>query len=211
MSNFGFLDLRLVEPYRVAMDEARSAVGGSAVVESAREFSTVGEAILDAELVVGTTSATRREIHQPLHRLEHGVAAYRREGGTLAILFGSEKFGLGKEDISYCHALWRIPSRDQHSSMNLGQAVAVTLYELIRNDVPLPDRPSARAGREELERLEGYLVQALEESGFLHSPSTVEKIRRLILRLDIPPHDAEVWQGMIRQILWKLRDNRKER
>src|SRR5580698_8773708 len=47
----------------------------------------------------------------------------------VALLFGSEKFGLSDEDMSYCHWLMRIPTVDLNLSMNLGQAVAVCLYE----------------------------------------------------------------------------------
>lgn len=209
MSNFGFFDLRLVEPYRVAMDEARSARGGAELLGAAREFPDVGAAIADAAIVVGTTAGTHRELHQRLYRLEQGAQNWRTDPGPLAILFGSEKFGLGNDDLSFCHALWRIPSRQQHGSMNLGQAVAVTLYELIRNDAPPPVRSPRRASQEELRRFESLLMEALAESGYAQSPSTIEKVRRLVSRLEIPPHDASVWQGMMRQILWKLRHNRE--
>ena len=30
------------------------------------------------------------------------------------------------------------------------------------------------------------------------------KMRRLIRRMDLNAHDAEVWLGILRQILWKL-------
>jgi len=127
----------------------------------------------------------------------------------VALLFGSEKFGLSNEDLSHCHWLLRIPTREGHASMNLGQAVAVVLYELIRDDTPISLKPQRRAQQVELQRFEQMLADALAESGYVHSPSTMEKIRTLILRLDISQHDAAVWQGMMRQILWKLRHNRE--
>ena len=209
MSNFGFFDLRLVEPYRVAMDEACSAVGAGELVASAKEFDTVGSAVADAAVVIGTTNAQGREVSRLLRRLEAGARDWQNNAEPLAILFGCEKHGLGKEDISHCHALWRIPTRGEHGSMNLGQAVAVVLYELIRDDTPIPTKPQRRAQQAELQRFEQMLADALAESGYVHSPSTMEKIRTLILRLDISQHDAAVWQGMMRQILWKLRHNRE--
>jgi tRNA/rRNA methyltransferase len=56
MSNFGFSDLRVVNPYEKAFREAVSAVGGAPVLQSARVFETVAAAIEDCSLVVGTTS-----------------------------------------------------------------------------------------------------------------------------------------------------------
>ena len=51
----------------------------------------------------------------------------------VALLFGSEKFGLSNEDMSHCDWLMHIATLDEHASMNLGQAVAVCLYEITRN------------------------------------------------------------------------------
>src|SRR6202012_5393797 len=86
-------------------------------------------------LVVGTTAAGRRELQLELRRLEAAAPAILRRLKTdpVAILFGSEKVGLSNEDMSHCHWLMRIPTREEHGSMNLGQAVAVCLYEIVRN------------------------------------------------------------------------------
>ena len=210
MSNFGFFDLRLVNAYRVAVDEARSAVGAAPLVAAAREFSSVPEAVADSTLVVGTTSAGRREVHQPLRRLEYGARLIRRNAGPVAILFGSEKFGLSNDDLSYCHWLMRIPSREEHASMNLGQAVAVCLYELIRDPRAAARKPLPKklAPQEAVGRLEDLLVEALNESGYLKAPtsaSMVQKVRRLLRRNQLTETDAELWQGMLRQILWRMR------
>lgn len=210
MSNFGFFSLRLVNAYDVAFEEARSAVNAAQLLRSAEQFKSVGEAVADCALVVGTTSGDNRELRIPLLRIEAGMEPVKSNPGPIALLFGSEKFGLGNDDISHCHFLLRIPSREEHPSMNLGQAVAITLYELIRSgDVPMPDILPHRATAESLQRFEELLLNALELSGYALSTSTIEKLRRMIRRLEIPPRDAEMWQGMVRQILWKLRHNRE--
>ena len=72
MSNFGFSEMRLVNPYEVAFREARSAVKSLHVLQAAREFSTVAEAVADCSLVVGTTSRGPRTLEHPLRRLEQG-------------------------------------------------------------------------------------------------------------------------------------------
>jgi len=206
MSNFGFTSLRLVNPYHVAFREARSAVGASKVLLDAVEFQTVSEAIADCDLVVGTASLGNRELKLPIRRLETGSRLIRK-AGTVALLFGSEKFGLSNDDLSHCHWLMRIPTRDEHQSMNLGQAVAVCLYELIRTSATTEPKRIAKAKAGELDRIAGNLMEILEASGYLNektAPSTKLKIRRLVRRMEIGSQDSVVWLGILRQIAWKL-------
>jgi tRNA/rRNA methyltransferase len=214
MSNFGFSELRLVNPYAIAFREARSAVKAHAVLEQAREYPTVAEAVADCALVVGTTAIGPRVLEHPLRRLECGGKLIARKLTTLppahvALLFGSEKFGLSNEDMSHCHWLMRIPAREEHGSMNLGQAVAVCLYEIIRSPAAAKTAPDAKrpAAAAHLERITEFLEVILDRSGYVHARvegSTRMKIRRLVRRLQLNAHDAEVWLGMLRQILWKL-------
>src|SRR5262249_41488309 len=96
MANFGFSRLRVVNPYDLAFREARSAVGAAPLLQDAEEFSTVADAVADADLVVGTTSIGHRELQHPLRRLEYGARLILRRlrQAPVALLFGSEKFGL---------------------------------------------------------------------------------------------------------------------
>jgi len=210
MSNFGFLRLRLVNPYHIAFREARSAVGAEALLRQAEEYKSVAEAVADCTLVVGTTAGARRDLNQPPRSLQQSARELRRQlqSGDVALLFGSEKRGLSNQDMSHCHWLLRIPTRVEHSSMNLGQAVAVCLYELARlpATTPAAEAPKlATAGQ--LERITALLFQALEASGYVKprtASSTEEKVRRLVRRLQMPAEDAEIWLGILRQMAWKL-------
>jgi tRNA/rRNA methyltransferase len=211
MSNFGFRELRLVNPYHVAFQEARSAVKAGVILKNAREFTTVAEAVADCALVVGTTAKGPRALEHPLRRLEYGgrIIARKLASAPVALLFGSEKFGLSNQDLSHCHWLMRIPTREEHGSMNLGQAVALCLYEIVRQPAAARAKPEPRrpARAEDLERLSALLEEVLEHSGYIHDRvqgSTRLKIRRLVRRLQLDAHDAEVWLGMLRQVRWKL-------
>ena len=211
MSNFGFQHLRLVTPWEPSYLGARSAVGASQVLLNAQVFNTVAEAIADCSLVVGTSAVGERELHHPLRVLEQGAELMRNElaAAPVALLFGSEKFGLSNEDLSHCHWLMRIPTRDEHISMNLGQAVAICLYELARGaaNQSQSSKPTP-AGAAEIERISHVLFEALCVSGYVQSPGEAaanEKLRRLLLRLELEKTDAEVWLGMMRQILWKAK------
>lgn len=211
MSNFGFSRLRVVHPYEAAFREARSAVGAASLLAEAEEHHSVASAVGDCSLVVGTTAVRSRHLHHPVRRLEEGAKFIRRRlrTGRVSVLFGSEKFGLSNDDLSHCHWLMRIPTCDKNISMNLGQAVAVLLYELIRDSkAPRTAEKTTPAGAVEIERITEMLTEALSESGFLdrrHVADADQRIRRLVRRLHLPEQDTVMWLGIYRQIVWKLR------
>ncbi len=215
MSNFGFLHLRVVNPYEVAFREARSAVGAAELLANAEEYKSLADAVADCTLVVGTTAVRHRELQHPLKRLEYGARAIREQlaSGRVALLFGTEKFGLATKDLSHCHWLMRIPTREEHISMNLGQAVAVCLYELRRDPKAAQQSEKVkRASAGEVERINGVLLEALRASGYVNPRAeslTEDKVRRLVRRLNLQAEDAELWLGMLRQMLWKIRGGRK--
>ena len=212
MSNFGSEYLRLVNPYAIAFREARSAVGASALLKNAREFNSVAEAVADCELVVGTTAVRNRRLQHPLRRLNDESAGTIRtamKSGRVALLFGSEKIGLTNEDFTHCHWLLNVPTRDQHISMNLGQAVAVCLFgissRVADEEVAKRDEPAASG---EIEKITQGFYEALNISGYVkpgNDAVSEKKVRRLMLRLNLQAIDAKVLLGMVRQIVWKLR------
>ena len=210
MSNFGFQSLRLVNPFAPSFREARSAVGASEILANAARYKSVAQAVEDCSLVVGTTAVRNRDLQHPVRRPEYGARLIRRrlKAGNVALLFGSEKFGLSNDALSHCHWLIRIPTREENISMNLGQAVAVCLYELIRDS--RCERAASQlklATAEELERMTTLLLEALQTSGFLDRrrvSDADQRIRRLVRRLRLPERDAVIWLGMLRQMLWKM-------
>lgn len=221
MSNFGFLRLRVVNPYEVAFRDARSAVGAAYLLANAEECQTVADAVADCSLVVGTTAVGQREILHPLHRLEAGAQLIRsritesadegrhRPANTVALVFGSEKRGLSNEDLSHCAWLMHIPTRAEHISMNLGQAVAICLYELVRDRDTAPAIGEKHpAGGAEIERVTMVLLDLLLMSGYMdeqRKASTAQIVRRLVRRMALDDGDAKLMLGMLRQILWKVR------
>jgi TrmH family RNA methyltransferase len=211
MSNFGFPHLRLVNPYDVAFRDARSAVGAAATLASAKVYKTVAEAVADCSLVVGTTAVGHRDLQHSLVRLEQGANDIRTHlaTGHAALLFGSEKFGLSNSDMSHCHWLMRIPTRDEHASMNLGQAVAVCLYELMRDPAVLAQTAIGNpASSADIERITDTLLLALRASEYPKlntSKSFHAAVRRVIRRLHLQKGDGEFLLGMLRQMIWKIK------
>jgi tRNA/rRNA methyltransferase len=232
MSNFAVMELRAVRPYEKAWREAKSAVGAGELLARAKEFANLAEAVADCSMVVGTTAVGNRDMRHPLRGLEEGARLIRKrmEAGRVAVLFGSEKWGLSNEDLSYCHWLMRIPTRVEHRSMNLGQAAAVVMYELggrgseggkgskgkgkLIASVGLNTNASAKekefAKMETVERIGKALLAALRRSGYIAArgeATAEEKLRRMLRRFSMEAADAEVLLGMVRKILWKLDQN----
>lgn len=98
--------------------------------------------------------------------------------------------------------------------MNLGQAVAVCLYELTRGSASdaLPEKVEpAKSG--EIEQITTGLYEALNRSGYVKPGNDAvaeKKVRRLMMRLNFQELDAKVFLGMVRQIVWKLRQTGKD-
>lgn len=209
MSNFGFSSLRVVRPYDVAFREAKSAVGAAELLKSAREYDSVADAVGDCSLVVGTTAARDRELQHPLRGLHEGATILRRklQRGRVAILFGSEKRGLSNDDFSHCNWLMRIPTEPKQPSMNLGQAVAVCLYEIARSSSKNAQGQIPRdATVGDRERLAAVLLESLRASEYSHSgKEELQKVRRLVHRLSLSSDDSRLLLGMLRQMLWKMR------
>lgn len=232
MSNFGVQKLRVVKPYEAAFREARSAVGASGLLAQAEQYDTVAEAVADCRLVVGTTAAGHRELLHCLQPLEIGGRTIQRQlkKGPVALLFGSERYGLSNHELSFCHWAMRIPTREAHGSMNLGQAVAVCLYELVSGrkkvlskkllaetssgKIPSVKKEKTSAASGDVERMTQLLFSVLDASGYVHpriAAGTEEKLRRLVRRMNLNVNDTVMWLGMLRQMAWKLgvKDDKK--
>ncbi len=217
MYDFGFHDLRVVTEFDRPFEGAKSAIDASVVLGSARLFPDLAAAVADCTLVVGTTAVGERALAHSLHVLQDAGERIGEElaevEGRVAILFGSEKTGLSNEELSHCQWLMTIPMQMyegvRHPSMNLGQAAAVCLYELVRGMSTKRTTGTARplpAG--ENERVAGLLREVLEVSGYMeHHPanSDLEDLRRLVIRMGSDALDGPVWMGMLRQVLWKMR------
>ena len=213
MRDFGFSALRLVSDFPIALSEARSAVDASEVLAGAQEYASLAAAVANCHLVVGTTAVGKRTQEHPLYTVADGSGLLRAalaDGRRVALLFGSEKTGLSREELSHCNWIMTIPMHEmdgqRHPSMNLGQAAAVCLYELVRNTA-VPSQNIDLAAAADQERLTALLAEILDESGYpprLNSADDAQ-LRRLVRRMSLNPADAMTLLGMLRQILWKLR------
>lgn len=227
MHDFGLRHLRVVNEYEVPFEGARSAVDASSVLASATTHSEVADAVADCTLVLGTTAVGARELRHPLLTLVETAPVVHAElagspAARVALLFGSEKTGLSNDELSFCHSLVTIPMHAhpevRHPSMNLGQAVAVCLYELVREEPGIPasagissaETNSAAPNSAELERLTALTTEVLDETEYTRrhpAHSTPADLRRLVRRIASDATTTMIWMGILRQILWKLRQD----
>jgi tRNA/rRNA methyltransferase len=167
---------------------------------------------------VGTGTVTYRKPEQPVVSLPDLAPLAGKElarGGRVAVVFGPEKHGLTREDLSYCHLLVEIPTDPRQPSMNLGQAVAVCLYELACRTF-LPERGAPEAVADgvrsiapsgDLEVLAGVVEETMMAAGY--SPRSMREanrhdLRLLLRRLALNKRDARRILGLFRRILWRL-------
>lgn len=232
MANFGFAHLTVASPYAPHWREARSAVGAPDLLQNARETESLAEALTHCTLIAGTGTLTYRKPEQRVVALPALAPLVQRElarGGRAALVFGPEKHGLTREDLSYCHLLVEIPTDVRQPSMNLGQAVAVCLYELSSRigpteapgnaghaSVPLPTEATERAPAlrtphalsATLDRLAELIEQTMVAAGY--SPAAMQTanrhdLRLLLRRLTLAEPDTRRLLGLFRRILWRLR------
>jgi TrmH family RNA methyltransferase len=228
MANFGFAQLTVVAPYTPHWREARSAVGAPELLQNAKGFATLAEAVAECALVVGTGTLTYRKPEQRVVSLPALAPLVQQElgrGGRIALVFGPEKHGLTREDLSWCHLLVEIPTDPQQPSMNLGQAVAVCLYELASRAFPaqtyIPASAAALIADEAMKhtaasgRLD-LLASVIEETMVAahYSPSTMQTanrhdLRLLLRRLAPSERDMRRTLGLFRRILWVLKQGPK--
>jgi len=180
MANFGLSDLVVVEPYEPIWQETRSAPEAEDVVKNARAVSTWEEAVQNCDIVLGTTSYHQRPLEQAtieLPNLNRYLSPYPA-ANSLALVFGSERSGLSNEELVRCQAVLHIPTDKKVPSMNLGQAVAVVLYELRRTGWE-PEKAPGPAPAEELESLIGTLAALGEATDYPHGYEPAARLGRI--------------------------------
>src|SRR4051794_28949948 len=210
MANFGLSDLRLVQP-RHGWPDAKAtamAAGAANVVEEARVFRTLRDALADLNLVYATTARERgitKEVLTPAEAARR-LRLASASGTKIAVLFGNERAGLDNDEISLADAVITIPTAE-FASLNLGQAVLLTAYEWFRAEdatprarlehSPIHRKPT----RHELLDLFDHLERELEASGFLFPPekhdAMTRAIRATIHRARLTYQEVQTLRGML--------------
>jgi TrmH family RNA methyltransferase len=223
MANFGFSRLTVVAPYEPHWREAKSAVQSENLLQNAKSEECLADAVAGCTLVLGTGTLTHRKPEQPVVPLPL-LAPFIQEKEKIALVFGPEKRGLTRDDLALCHLLVEIPTHPRQPSMNLGQAVAVCLYELAARSaspttdphaldpsIGTPERTKSAdtpATSRDLDLLADVIAQTMAAANY--SPSAMRNANRralhlLLRRLVLSSRDARRILGLFRRILWQFR------
>jgi tRNA (cytidine32/uridine32-2'-O)-methyltransferase len=205
----GFTRMELVSPHRFPDREASAmAAGADDVLEGARVHAGLVDGLAGVSFALGL-SARRREVNlpelTPREAAAQALAAAER-GGQVALVFGNERTGLENEELARCHAMVRIPSVDDFSSLNLAQAVQVMAYELrlallgekLPAPPPLHDEPPADAAQ--MERFFEHLAQTLDDIDFHkgRAPTMIMlRLRKLFLRAQMDERELRMLHGIL--------------
>jgi tRNA/rRNA methyltransferase len=209
MKNFGLSDLRIVAPRDTWPNERAYAMAVTAkdILDSARLYDDLHDALADLNLVYATTARDRgitKEIITPpeaAKRLRQALA-----GDKTGLLFGNERAGLENDDVSLADCVITIPTAE-FASINLGQAVLLCCYEWFKAG---DDTPAARIEhnplhrkptREEMFQLFDHLESELTRTGFLYPPDKREHMQRAIRatihRAKLTYQEVQTLRGMI--------------
>ena len=210
LKNMGLGDLRLVAPSAAAGGRvaAAMAVHADDVLRDAQRYASLGAALADCTLAVGTTC--RRGLYR---RAWSGCARRRRNwlreaaANRVAIIFGPEDTGLVNRELKLCQRLVTIPTAPEYPSLNLAQAVMLVAYELMIAAGAAREMPAAEpyAPAAAVDAMMERLSEALVSIGFLpaENPEHIMFALRAILgRAGIGARELDILSGLARQIRW---------
>lgn len=218
MMNFGFNDLRLVNPQTDHLtDEARRmAVKAGPLLEAASVYDDLPAALADCQLSLGTTRRFGKYREDFLHPDEAGRSLLPwTEKGRVALVFGREDKGLLTAELDLCQRFITIPTDDALPSMNLAQAVSLCLYETSKALGEASGKSHGRKRQATGKVLEGmyrHMKQTLTDIDYLdrQNPEHILRaFRRIFGRSGLNDREVRILQGLWSRIDWLEEERRK--
>jgi tRNA/rRNA methyltransferase len=191
MLNFGLTDLRLVAPRDgwPNPSAAPAASGADSVLDQARVYPGVAEAVADCAHVYATT-VRKRGVTKPVVTPEAAARAIHAETGGSAILFGPERAGLETDDVAVARTIITVPINPTFGSLNLAQAVILVAYEWSKHQA-LASPPATAieppAPQSELDGMIAQLNGMLDETGYFFPVDRTAHARRVLRTLLTKP------------------------
>lgn len=208
MLNFGLTEMRLVAPRDgwPNPDAGPAASGADVVLEQARVFESVAEAIADCGQVYAST-VRRRDLVMPVVGPADMASEIAGSAGRSAILFGPERSGLETEDVALAQKIVTVPINPDFGSLNLAQAVILLAYEWSKHSA-LAQPPAKEleeiAPHAELDGLIAQLDEALVAKGYFHPPSRTQAsrntIRTIFTKAGWSSREVKAVRGIVRAL-----------
>ncbi|WP_129126313.1 RNA methyltransferase [Geomonas oryzae] len=209
MKNMGLADLRLVNPCQVDhLDAIKFAVSARDLLERARIFTSLEDAIADCEYSVATTrrhGKYRSEINTPPEIVEKFAAC--APTSRLALVFGREDSGLTTDEVALCRWQSTIETADEFGSLNLSQAVLIFCYEFLKGvAAPVPVKEARElAGSASLEPMYAHMEKTFLRIGYLNPQNPdhmMRTMRRIFSRAELDEREVASLRGLLSQIDW---------
>lgn len=213
MANGGLFDLRLVAPRDGWPQERawRLASGADRILDQARVFPTVAEAVADLQHVFSTCPRPHHIVSRMLTARGGAIEMRAISARDLkcGILFGPERAGLEAEDMAQADTWIRIPLNPAFNSLNLSQAVMVMAYEWWTAADATPVRQLVThetrvANKGELENFLSHLVGELDECGFLRNaqkrPGMIRNLRHFFERGEVTEQELRTLHGVVAEL-----------
>lgn len=220
MLNFGLTELRVVDPRCDILSESARALssGSELILENAKIFPTLKEAIWDLERVFATTIRPRhmtQMVLSPQAAAKAAITQHREQGSTATscgIVFGRERNGLTNEEVAICDTIVTIPTFKHFSSINLAQACNIMCSELWKRQIELegvappeewlhPRDGERMARRDDLEtlfqRLEAKLTEKNYQLDDKRRDLNYRNIRNLLQRILCTRAEVDLLQGVL--------------
>jgi tRNA/rRNA methyltransferase len=184
MLNFGLTDLRLVAPRDGWPNPSAgpAAAGADIVLEQARVYDTLADAVADCAHVYATT-VRKRGVTKPVVDAEQAARAIHAEPGRSAYVFGPERSGLETDDVALARTILTVPINPEFGSLNLAQAVILCAYEWSKQQAlvqPTIEDLLPPAPQDELEGMIVQLETMLEPCGYFRPASRAAATRRTL-------------------------------
>ncbi len=217
MKTMGISDLRLVNPYAFPSEIATARASGAGdVLDAARVFSSLAEALADAHFVVGTSARHREFVGEVLPVREAiAVAVPHAQAGKVALVFGTEMSGMTNDEVMRCQVLAYVPTNPIYSSLNLGAAVQVACYEW-RVAAQTPANYAAPefqlATQKEIEGFFVHWEKTLIDLTFFNPevPKRLfARLRRLFARTRLEREEVDIFRGFLRSVDDVIAQNKK--
>ena len=221
MKNMAIADLVLVNPKEFPSAEATArASGADDLLARARVVGSLEEALADCRFVVATTARDRVQNFRVLDartaalRLVQEAAALP-PGASVAVVYGTERFGLTNQQLLQAQALLRIPANPDYASLNIAMAAQLIGYEILMARLqgqhlpPVPPREVPLASAEDLERFYLHLQQVMDEVDFRDRTQSgqhlMNRIRRLFGRAEPDANEVAILRGLLTAVQQRRR------
>jgi TrmH family RNA methyltransferase len=214
MKNMGLADLWLVNPREFPHPEATArASGADDVLASAQVVASLPQAIADCGLVLATTARTREQHFRVLTARAAGERIVAEAAASpVAVLFGTERFGLSNEHLLTAHALLRIPANPAYVSLNIAMAAQLIAYEILMAQLPQHSespREVPLATGEQMEHFYAHLSEVMNETNFRDRTSSgshlLGRIRRMFNRAELDGNEVNILRGILTAVQNKRR------